>query len=96
MPQSWATVVIQDDRETVMGTEWHRRTPQGDDWDTIVIRGIFDGDEVAGREFVVSPVAFGHAPVTCTPESLVDAYTRDDRPDAMADLAHRLRHTGAI
>jgi hypothetical protein len=85
---------VQEPRETLMGTEWHRRTPRGDDWDSIRIVGVFDGGEIGGLEFVVAPVAFGGETITCTPESLVDAYTRDDHPDTAAEIGHRLRHMG--
>lgn len=88
-PHPGATVVDPDaGRPALIGAEFRRRTPEGDIWDRIVVRGIHDNGPDFGLELVVSPVEFGPC-LTCTTESLAESYTRAT-VDAAADVSERL------
>ena len=51
---------------------WHRKEPQGDAWDQVVIHGMFGGVGEE-REVVVSPLSFGPC-ISCPPEALKASY----------------------
>jgi hypothetical protein len=78
-------------RPALLDSRWRRRHPEGDAYDEVVIRGIFDcGPDGGGLELVISPLSFGPT-LTCTPESLAEAYTRSEKNDPTERLKERLR-----
>jgi hypothetical protein len=82
-------------RPTLIGSHWHRRTPEDDPYDDIVIRGVFDlGNDSGGLELVISPQTFGPT-LTCTPESLGESYARSQGQDPTERLRQRLRELEA-
>jgi hypothetical protein len=81
----------------LLDSRWRRRAPQGDAYDEVVIRGVFDlGSDHGGLELVVSPLSFGPV-LTCTAESLAEAYTRSEveSNDPNERLQARLRELEA-
>lgn len=88
----WMTVIDPDaDRPTLIGSRWRRREAAGDEWDEVIIRGVFDlGNDHGGLEYVVSPASFGPA-LTTTPDALAESYTRAEGDDPAERLAARLR-----
>src|SRR3954467_670288 len=84
-------------RPSLLDSRWRRREPQGDPYDEVVIRGVFDlGNDNGGLELVVSPLSFGPV-LTCTAESLADSYSRSEaeRDDPNERLQARLRELEA-
>ncbi len=70
-----------------IGTRLKRRSPKGDEYDRVVVRGHFEGGhrgEIV--ELVVSPATFG-TPVCTTSESLFEAFTLDAGDDPAEEVA---------
>jgi hypothetical protein len=87
----WVVVDPDANKPTLIGSRWQRRAPEGDAWDEVVIRGVFDlGNDSGGLEYVVSPASFGPA-LTTPPESLTEGYARAEGDDVTERLAARLR-----
>ncbi len=88
----WVTVIDPGaGKPKMIDSRWQRREPVGDEWDEVVIRGVFDlGNDHGGLELVVSPVSFGPA-LTTTPDALAESYVRVDGDDPAERLTARLR-----
>ena len=82
-------------RAPLVGSTWKRREPLGDEYDEVVIRGVFDlGNDHGGLELVVSPATFGPA-VTTQPEALSAAWKRIEDDDPTERLSARLAEVEA-
>lgn len=87
------------ERPALIGSEWVRRQPLGDEdpWDRVKVTGVFDLGE--GRlEIVVVPLAAFASPESCAPEALAGEYTRTGGPtgpDFAHELSERLRRVEA-
>jgi hypothetical protein len=93
MPRDTHAVVIdpEADRPALIGSAWTRRVPEGDEYDDIVVRGVFDlGERGGGLELVVSPLTFG-VTLTTTAEGLTESYKRADGDDPVENLRARVR-----
>lgn len=89
------TVVINPDegRPKLVGSEWLKRDPEGDCWDLVVVRGIFDlgNDSPNNLELVISPKEFGPT-ITADVDSFVQAYKRaEEGADPFEQIDARLR-----
>ncbi len=87
-PQQPRRVVIDDGGQLpIVGSEWTRRHPAGDEWDHIVLRGVFALPPDRGEtELCVAPKSFGPV-MTTTAKSLFEHYKRYT-PDDPSERAH--------
>jgi hypothetical protein len=83
------------DRPKLLGSRWRRRTPQGDPYDTVIVRGVYEMAEL-GFEIVVSGVEFSPA-VTVDAEAFAAGWTlaEDDPTAALEKVAQRLEEIAA-
>ncbi len=88
-PQQPRRVVIDDGgaQLPIVGSEWKRHNPVGDEWDHIVLSGVFTMPPDRGEtELCVAPKSFGPV-MTTTAKSLFEHYRRFT-PDDSAERAH--------
>ena len=86
-----------ENRPTLIGSEWHRRVPEGDSWDRCRIVGVYDlGADFGGLELCVTPLTFGPV-MTSDAESFAKSYRREDEKadDPAERITARLREIEA-
>jgi hypothetical protein len=84
------------DQPKLLNSRWRRRKPQGDPYDTVIIRGVYEMGEL-GFELVISGVEFSPA-VTIDADAFAAEWTRaDDNPTAesVERVAQRLEEIAA-